>query len=409
MNYFYLILPLFLLTHNLAAQTGCTDPQANNFDPAALENDGSCLYPPTTYTLETITPLPANLEEVSGAIFINDQLWVHEDAGNEDRIYQIDSLTGNIEHLLTIANADNYDWEDIADDDTHVYIGDFGNNDGNRTNLRIYKFAKTDLAENVAIPEVIEFAFSDQTDFSVNTNNHNFDCEALLFFEDSLHLFSKNWVDFKTRHYVLPTTAGQHIAQLRDSLNVEAQITGADRSDSGEVVLLGYNVATSETIFWLLYDFPNNQFFKGNKRKISLGSALNNSQTEGVTFRNDRTGYVVSEKFSVLNQKILRFNLQPFFEIPLSNFTPDISDKIKIFPNPFQDRLTIEWSELNESIIDVQLTNSNGTVVINLPKSIHGFGKEFSISLANYPLPNGIYFVEIRTKNGVVRQKIIKN
>lgn len=409
MKYLILILPLLLNWQNLSAQPGCTDPQATNFDAAATENDGSCQYAATNYMLTEIAQLPNNLEEASGAAFFNETLWTHEDAGNDDRIYQIDSLTGAIEHLVTIVGADNYDWEDLADDETHVYIGDFGNNDGNRTNLQIYKVAKSELTENVATAEVIEFTFSDQTDFSVNNNNHNFDCEAFFVFDDSLHLFSKNWVDFKTRHYVLPTTAGEHVAQVRDSLEVQAQITSADISDEGEVLLLGYNTATSEVLFWLLFDYPNNKFFKGNKRKISLGSALNTSQAEGVTFREDKTGYVVAEKFSVLPQKLLQFNMQPFLEQPNATNDVEIAPIIKVFPNPFHQYLTIQITHLNKPIEQIRIVDLQGQIVEVFNKNLFKNSTTIELNFSNKKYASGMYFMEIQTAGNVFVKKVWKD
>ncbi|MFT4762398.1 MAG: hypothetical protein ACI9XO_003513 [Paraglaciecola sp.] len=407
MKYLILILPLFLSFQNASAQSGCTDPQANNFDAAATENDGSCIYPTTNYQLTEITQLPSNLEEVSGAGFFNETLWTHEDGGNEDRIYQIDSLMGAIEHIVTIAGADNYDWEDMTEDETHVYVGDFGNNDGNRTNLRVYKISKGDLTENVATAEVIEFIFSDQTDFTLNSNNNNYDCEAMFVFEDSLHLFSKNWVDFKTRHYVLPTTAGEHVAQVRDSLEVQVQITSADISDEGEVLLLGYNTATSEVLLWLLFDYPGNQFFKGNKRKISLGSAISTSQAEGITFRNDRTGYVVSEAFSVLPQKLLRFNVLPFLEEPNAVEEANLKSNIKVFPNPFRDRLIIEMKDVKEPIEAIHLVNLNGEIVAVFEKGDFEHGNAIELDFSNKDLAKGAYFIEIQTIDGIFWNSIV--
>ncbi|MEK7254863.1 MAG: T9SS C-terminal target domain-containing protein, partial [Bacteroidota bacterium] len=273
------------------AQPGCTDPQALNFNNLASENDGSCTYPATSFSPIQLSLLPAELDECSGLLFFNDNLWTHEDGGAADKLFILDSLDGDLLQTITLPGVDNLDWEDLAQDDQHFYIGDFGNNDGNRTDLRILKYKKADLLAGSPTPEIIEFSFSDQTDFIAAPNANDFDCEAFFFWQDSLHLFSKNWLNFKTRHYVLSTTPGEHVAQLRDSLFVQGQITAADVSPDGKAILLGYNTATSETFLWLLFDFPGSQFFKANKRKISLGSAISNSQVEGICFRNETYGY----------------------------------------------------------------------------------------------------------------------
>ena len=59
-------------------------------------------------------------------------------------LYELNVTNGNVSRTVTIQNAANVDWEDICTDDDYIYIGDFGNNSGNRTNLRIYKVLKSD-------------------------------------------------------------------------------------------------------------------------------------------------------------------------------------------------------------------------------------------------------------------------
>ena len=44
--------------------------------------------------------------------------------------------------FLSVNKEENVDWEDITQDETHIYIADFGNNNGNRTDLKIYKILK---------------------------------------------------------------------------------------------------------------------------------------------------------------------------------------------------------------------------------------------------------------------------
>jgi hypothetical protein len=66
----FITLLLFTLVACLAqpldAQPGCTDPQATNFTSGATQNDGSCVYPVTTYTPATKTALAVVLNETSG-------------------------------------------------------------------------------------------------------------------------------------------------------------------------------------------------------------------------------------------------------------------------------------------------------------------------------------------------------
>ncbi len=342
------LITIFLLCffYSAAAQTGCTDPQALNFDPIAVENDGSCIYPVTTSNLEPVAELPEQLKECSGAAWLDTGLWVHNDSGNENQLYQIDTINGNILQTVTIANAENVDWEDLAESEDHLFIGDFGNNAGNRTDLKIYRINKNDLTNDTAIAEVIEFHYSDQVDFSENTNNHNFDCEAFFFYNDQLHLFTKNWLDNQTKHYSLPATPGIHTAELEETFNVDGLITGADISSEKEIVLLGYTEFGFNFI-WLLFDFKDEMFFSGNKRNISVGTGLTNSQTEAITFSGTEKGYVCSEQFVINNQLVLPQRMLTFSISQWVNGTSSVAgispmDAINVFPNPAQDFFTIE-------------------------------------------------------------------
>ncbi|MFT5165347.1 MAG: hypothetical protein ACI8P3_000571 [Saprospiraceae bacterium] len=397
MKYLLLLLLLSPFCPKSYAQSGCTDPQALNYDSGAVTNDGSCSYGLTEYTLTEITLLPDELLECSGVESVNSGLWIHNDAGNEDKIYRIDSVSGQILQSVTIATADNIDWEDITEDEDHIYIGDFGNNAGNRTDLRIYRINKTDLVNNIINAELIEFSYSDQIDFSENINNNNFDCEAFIFYNDSLHLFTKNWVDNQTRHYVLSAEPGNHSAQLVETFNVFGLITGADISDNNEVVLIGYTQIGINFI-WLLFDFQGSSFFSGNKRSISLGTGLTNSQTEGITFKEDGYGYICSERFNTLPQKLLSFSIKQWVDNPTGIQALDETYQVSVFPNPFQNFLQIE---ISRSVENWWFYEANGRI-ISANNAQEG---ELSVKISTENLPAGIYYFKVEKAN---RSKVVQ-
>ena len=227
----------FILGFPLNGQEGCTDPQAINFDGMAIDNDGSCIYGATQFQMEQRATLPDLLEESSGAAFIDGQLWTHNDGGNPNEIYRIDTLTGEILQTVLVGNLENEDWEDMAQNDTHLFIGDFGNNLGNRMDLGIGRIDRNDLGNLIVSAEFINFSFSDQTDFTERLNDNDYDCEAFFYYQDSLHLFTKNWVDEQTRHYTLPATPGTHVAQLRETFDVQGLIAGAAIDEASGTIL----------------------------------------------------------------------------------------------------------------------------------------------------------------------------
>ncbi len=320
---------LFLLFNvQLKAQYGCTDPQANNYNPSATINDGSCTYSTINLSLTTKTNLSTPLlDENSGIVFCNNKLWTHNDSGNDNKIFRIDSVTNTVFQTVTITNATNVDWEDITESDDYLFIGDFGNNNGNRTNLRIYKINKSDLSDTATVvtAQIINFSYSDQTVFTSLPNNNNYDCESMIFYNDSLHLFSKDWVDKQSRHYVLPAQAGTYVAQVLETLNAGCLVTGAGIQDGGVIALCGYdNTGVGPIYLWMLYDYKNPLFFNGNKRRFDLSSAISNGQVEGIDFKDNAYGYISNERFiqSIFNvsPKLKAFNLAPY--LPLVFVTP---------------------------------------------------------------------------------------
>ncbi|MEQ1745630.1 MAG: hypothetical protein ABMA02_09400 [Saprospiraceae bacterium] len=313
----------------IPAQPGCTDPQATNYDPLATSNDGSCVYPTTNYTLVTKTSLSTTLNETSGLEMAGGVVWTHNDSGNQPRIYKIDTLTNTILQTVTVGGASNVDWEDMAFDGTNFYVGDFGNNaNGNRTDLKIYKFALSAIpsGSNVTVPtaqvQIINFIYEDQTNFAPQgSNNTSFDCESLFYHDGVLHLFTKDYINQTTTHYVLPNTAGTHEAVNVETYDVGGLITAADITAYGVIALLGYGPSNGPIFLWLLFDYQGGAYFSGNKRRIELGPHTGAGKVEGLVFRNNVYGYVSNERITIstttVPARLYGFAvsqwLQPFF------------------------------------------------------------------------------------------------
>lgn len=397
---FILLLNLYLLP----AQEGCTDDQALNYDMSALTNDGSCIYPATNYNLSSIAILPELLNESSGLAFFDGGLWTHNDGG-VDEIYKIDQATGEIIQSVLIANSNNKDWEDFAEDNEYLYIGDFGNNGGDRTNLRVYRVEKNSLGGLIANAEKIEFSYIDQTDFTENHNNNDYDCEAFFYHNDSLHLFTKNWVDNKTRHYTVPTIPGVHVAQLRDSLDVNGLITAADIGSDGVISLLGYT-EIGLNFMWLLYDYQDQHYFSGNKRRIDLGTALTNSQTEGITFTQNGEGFVSAENFNTLPPRLLSFTTRQWTEDFISS-NKEVASPVsfELFPNPFSSELSIQFSAPIQNQSELILFNSLGQAIKTM--GIEQGSSQVQLNIGN-ALINGWYWIQVSDGKQIYQKKILK-
>ena len=311
---------------------GCTDPLATNFNPEAMINNGSCTYANSSVSATTTTTLPEILDESSGLIFWNSRIWTHND-DSDINVYSINPNNPSDYVAYGLTGTINRDWEEISHDSSYIYIGDFGNNvNGNRTDLKILRIDKLSLLTNNPIIDTISFYYSDQTDFTpTGANNTDFDCEAFIVAPDSIYLFTKQWVSQKTSIYSLPKTPGDYMANYISTHDVEGLITGSVYLRSKRLLAFcGYSTLLQPFIY-LLYDFSENDFFGGNKRKISFAHPLH--QVEGITTVDGLNYYISNEKFVqsfiTIPQRLHYVKMETYLatyinSIPEDNISPEI-------------------------------------------------------------------------------------
>ena len=400
---------VLFFSRNAAAQlSGCTDPQAQNYNGQATLNDGSCIYENTDLAIPPVNNLDQQLGESSGLAFFNGRLWSHNDSGNWPLFYSVDTLTGQVLQTFRVRNEIQIDWEDICTGNGYLYIGDFGNNAGNRTDLRILRIDMDSIGnavQDTVSAESIYFVYEDQNDFSGTNTSHNFDCEAMFFLNDSLHLFSKNSNNGYTKHYVLPAIPGMYTARLRDSLYVQGQVTSADISGDSLVVLIGYEPPLYSPFAFMLWDYTDDALFSGNKRRLTLGSVFTMGQQEGVCFRSGYNGYISAETVGQLNlpARFFRFDLSRFFETALAQKETE-SSRLKVYPNPFTDELKVELPGLN--LKKLYLSDINGRPVSK--NEVHAGQAMLALAGAGSLAP-GIYILYVESEAGqLFMAKIVK-
>lgn len=393
----FLFLLVAFLPISWAQNYGCNDPLANNYNPTATINDGSCLYNTTNIGALTVYPISTILNETSGLIWWNNHLWTHND-DSDNHLYMLDTLNMQIEVIYTLQNVLNKEWEEISQDSQYIYLGDFGNNStGNRTDLKILRVNKNSILNNEPIVDTIWFSYSLQTDFTpLSSNKTDFDCEAMIVSTDSIYLFTKEWTSNYTTLYALPKTPGSYIAHDISNYNVEGLITGSTYLEAQKiVVLVGYSPIL-QPFFLLLYDYQDHQYFSGNKRKI--GISLPFHKIEGVTTRDGINYYTSNEKFSqsviYTPARIHKFNLSNFLLNYLDTNTVSIAEEtidnqIQIYPNPSENQIQILGLE-NQAEIDVEIFNLTGQLIFE-KNSTSPNNCIFNIGF----LPSGVYVIKI--------------
>lgn len=350
--------------------------------------------------------LPTTTEENSGLLFLNGKIITHNDSGDGAKLYELDSISGTLSRTITITGATNVDWEDITEDATHIYVGDIGNNNGNRQNLKIYKILKSDYLTSTSVTaQVINFSYADQTTFTSQPTNTNFDAEGIVIYQNSILIFSKNWANLETNVYKIPTTAGTHIANKVSTANVQGLITGAVYNDDS-FFLTGYSTTLDPFLVYIGSSrTPGDDIFNAGFLKIPLTSLGVGSQIEAITNIGSTGNYYIStEKFTRTFLGTLLVFEPKLYQFTDSNhvvLSTDINKKtpFKISPNPFTDK--INFSGMLK-ITSLEVFNMLGKKVVQVTNP--------TTTLDLSDLNKGIYFIKIIDENSkTFVKKLIKH
>ncbi len=188
----------------------------------------------------------------------------------------------------------------------------------------------------------------------------------------------------QTKVYSLPKVAGTHTASLEHTYNVQGLITGATYLESKNLVALSGYSNVLEPFVYLLYDFIEDDFFNGNKRKIIVSLPFH--QVEGITTKDGLKYYISNERFvrpPVANnaEKLHTLDLSPFLseyllDTNLGYLEEEFETKLLLYPNPVNEILKISpSSSFSIQNSDYWITNLSGQVVLkgnlHLDKSIY--------------------------------------
>jgi hypothetical protein len=241
-----------------------------------------------------IAVLNDSIQETSGLNFFDGKLYTFNDSGNPAELYEIDKNSGKILNILK-TTAENKDWEALTNDGKNFYIGDFGNNAGTRQHLKIYKIPfQNDQLRNDSM-KVISFYYPEQKDFMSRNTNTDFDLESMIYLNDKIHIFTKEWASRSTTHYTLePGNFEDQAAEKVESFKTGFMISDAYYHDK-KLYVVGYTKKT-EVFLNIFNESEPGIFFKEKPRHLYLGSALTIGQIEGIAV--DETGvYISGERF----------------------------------------------------------------------------------------------------------------
>lgn len=114
---------------------------------------------------------------------------------------------------------------------------------------------------------------------------------------------------------------------------------------------------------------------------------------------------VKDDKFGFLAPETLNIDISDEHTVSTSPEVNDISDLIKIYPNPSRDRFTIDMTYFKwKGVARLDITDISGRNVYSKPL-VPGV---FNISVDMEKFPSGVYFAKIVSGNYIAKQKLIK-
>lgn len=171
--------------------------------------------------------LPEQLNEISGLEQLSIDRFVAINDGGNDPLLIILDKKGCIQQKIVVNNAKNNDWEDLAKDDTYLYIGDIGNNANQRKDLAVLRVKLSDLDKEATevSAEKINYSYAEQKDFPPAEDNLLYDAEGMIVQNDSIWIFTKNRVPAKTTSgktyiYKFPVKPGSYKPEVYDSIYI---------------------------------------------------------------------------------------------------------------------------------------------------------------------------------------------
>lgn len=242
--------------------------------------------------------LPKELTEISGIVRDGNFLWaVGDDKGQP--VYKLDK-EGNILQKIKLSDQPLIDVEAISVDNTYLYIGDLGDNMGKRKQRAVVRVLKSAIpnGRNVSVRgERIRFSFPGHGEVKKQKKN-NYDCEAMLCYNDSIYLFTKRRKDLKTSLYVIAKTPGSYNARFISNFKANGLVTDASANEkTDEIALIGYDEGHTRPFVWVLSNYRFDDFFSGDFERLEL---TNNEkldwQIEGISYRDNNSFYLVCEK-----------------------------------------------------------------------------------------------------------------
>lgn len=251
------------------------------------------------------------LEEASGLAWSRNNpgfIWTHQDSGNDNSLFLLDSKNGEIVATYRIRGTQNRDWEDIEiapgplEGKNYLYVGDFGDNNAVYGSYTIYRFEEPRFEESQRGKEIDLEIEVDHINYCYPEQDH--DVEALMVdpFTKDIYLVTKR--DMGSIVYVAPypQLMGDEFTVLKGGEFPFWAVTAATVSEDGQEIL----IRTYDQIFYWHREGDEPLVETLGREPLKAPYNPEEAQGEAVCF-NNKGGYYTLSEFSNNIRPVLYF------------------------------------------------------------------------------------------------------
>lgn len=243
-------------------------------------------------------------------VFSGDTIvWIN-DSGNRPEVI-LTNKKGALLSRIPIPTI-NRDWECITQDNLgRIYIGDTGNNKLGFTNFNIYILNKS-------------FHFIDSISFLYpqSTTSNSYDCEAMCWFQNTLHLFTKDKLNsnlMKVCHFAMQPIPFDTLSQIGCTFRLHPYVVTdvVVHPDQKRLFILTYRYHrvlkilpdTDSRIYILDISKGIENLFTQPIQYFTLPTFLTTRQYESMAFDREGALWIAAEKTAFLKPLLRKVNI----------------------------------------------------------------------------------------------------
>ncbi|MCC5931971.1 MAG: hypothetical protein JJU28_22190 [Cyclobacteriaceae bacterium] len=241
-----------------------------------------------------------SLQEASGLVasIKNDgMLWAHNDSGNPNVLFLIDKLDGNTIARYRLNGINNIDWEDIEigpgpeDGEIYLYIGDIGDNNGQRPKVTVYRFAEPVFDESHR--SVLTELYPEADRIRLVYPDRPRDAETLLLDPITKDIYVVSKREFRVGIYIAPypqSTEEDNVLIKIGNIPVMFATGGNVSADGDHILIRTYNL-----IYYWKRENNENMWDTFQRKPIRLPYDPIEPQGEAICWSRNGGYYTLSE------------------------------------------------------------------------------------------------------------------